>query len=215
MTISAANPLAERSHLPFQLPDFAALTAVEYREALFAGMDQQREALAALAADDRPATVENVLHAWEASGALLERTLLAFSAVWMANSTPELDALHEESSPKLAQHSDAIWLDRALYERFLALQARAETGEVTLDAEDAYLLSETLASFTRAGVALDEADQAQLRALNTELAELGTQFQRVNREARVAGAVVRLPHQRLDYRPALYFVVVLADDPLL
>ena len=27
MTISAANPLAERSHLPFQLPDFAALTA--------------------------------------------------------------------------------------------------------------------------------------------------------------------------------------------
>ena len=198
MTISAANPLAERSHLPFQLPDFAALTAVEYREALFAGMDQQREALAALAADDRPATVENVLHAWEASGALLERTLLAFSAVWMANSTPELDALHEESSPKLAQHSDAIWLDRALYERFLALQARAETGEVTLDAEDAYLLSETLASFTRAGVALDEADQAQLRALNTDLAELGTQFQRVNREARVAGAVVVTDVAELD-----------------
>lgn len=151
-----------------------------------------------MAADDRPATVENVLHAWEASGALLGRTLLAFSAVWMANSTPELDALHEESSPKLAQHSDAIWLDRALYERFLALQARAETGEVTLDAEDAYLLSETLASFTRAGVALDGGRSKQLRALNTDLAELGTQFQRVNREARVAGAVVVTDVAELD-----------------
>lgn len=198
MTLSSDNPLADRSHLPYQLPDFAALTAADYREALFAGMEQQRAALSTLAAADAPASVENVLHAWEASGTLLERTLLAFEAVWLANSTPELDALREEAGPLLAQHADAIHLDASLYARFVALDARARDGEVALDAEDAYLLSETLAAFTRAGVALGAEDQARLRELNTELAELGARFQRVNRDARVAGAVIVSDAAELD-----------------
>ena len=68
------NPLLERSHLPYQLPDFAALTPEHYREAFETGTAQQLAALDALATDPEPATVENVLHVWDTSGDLLART---------------------------------------------------------------------------------------------------------------------------------------------
>lgn len=198
MTLFVDNPLAERSSLPYQLPDFAKLTPAHYREAMTAGMAEQRSRLDALAADATPATVENVLHAWEASGELLERTVLAFFATWSSNATPELDALNEEFSPKFAQHQDAIMLNRALFDRFTELASRAEAGEVTLDAEDAYLLAETIRSFTQAGVALGEDDQATLRAINTRLAELSTRFQQANRDGRVAAAIVVTDRAELD-----------------
>ena len=196
--MTSANPLLERSHLPYQLPDFAALGPQDYREAFEAGTAQQLEALDALARTTEPATVENVLHAWDTSGDLLARLQMVFHAVRAADTTPELDALQAEFAPRLAQHGDAIWLDRRLFDRFTELAVRAGAGEVTLDAEDAWLLEETIRQFTRAGVALDEADQARLRVLNTRLAELGAAFQRANREARVAGKVVVTDRAQLD-----------------
>lgn len=192
------NPLLERSHLPYQLPDFAALTTDSYREAFEAGAEQQLAALDALATNPEPATVENVLHAWDTSGDLLSRAMMVFSSVKSADTTPELDALYEEMAPRLAQHGDAIWLDRRLFDRFTELATRAQAGEVELDAEDAWLLEDTIRRFTSAGVALDEDGQARLRELNTRLAELQASFARANREARVAGAVVVTDRAQLD-----------------
>ncbi len=192
------NPLLERSHLPYQLPDFAVLTPGHHREAVETGMAQQLAALDALATDSEPATVENVLHVWDTSGDLLSRALMVFSSVKSADTTPELDALQVEMAPRLAQHGDAIWLDRRLFDRFTELATRAQAGEVVLDAEDAWLLEDTLLRFTRAGVALDDAGQARLRELNTRLAELSASFDQANREGRVAGKVVVTDRAELD-----------------
>lgn len=212
MTLSVDNPLAERSSLPYQLPDFAKLTPAHYREAMTAGMAEQRARLDALAADPAPATVENVLHAWEASGELLQRAVLAFFATWSSNSTQESDALNEEFSPKFAQHEDAIMLDRALFERFTQLDVRAKAGEVEVDAEDAYLLAETIRAFTQAGVALCEDDQAALRSINTRLAELSTKFQQANRDGRVAATVVVTDSSELDGLTEDEAAVLASDD---
>jgi len=190
MPLDSANPLAARSLLPYQLPDFAALTPRHYRDAFVAGMAEQLERLAALASDPEPATEENVLAAWERSGELLERAHLPFFSVKLANTTDELDALYEEFTPKLAAHHDAIFLDRRLFDRVTELASRADAGEVELDAEADWMLRELLRSFTRAGVGLGAEEQARLRALNTRLAELGAAFEKANREGRVAGAVV-------------------------
>ncbi len=89
-------------------------------------------------------------------------------------------------------------LDRALFDRLTELATRAAAGEVDLDAEDAWLLGEHLRQFNRAGVALEEDDQQRLRALNQRLAELGTAFEKANREGRVAGAVVVTDRAELD-----------------
>ena len=196
--MTSGNPLLERSHLPYQLPDFAALAPEHYREAIDTGTAQQLAALSAIAADTEPPTVENVLHAWERSGELLERALLPFWSVKLADTTDELDALYAEYAPKLAAHEDAIFLNRLLFDRLTELATRAQAGEVELDDEDAWMLGELLRSFTRAGVALDEDAQARLRELNGQLASLSAAFEKANRQARVTGTVVVTDRAELD-----------------
>lgn len=177
MTLDA-NPFASRSTLRFELPDFAAIRAEHYVPAFEQGMSEHLSELAAIAADPEPASVANVIDAWEASGQLLNRAVLAFFTVKPADTTPELDAIEEEMAPRLAQHSDAIYLDRALYDRLVSLKVRAEAGEVTLDGQAGYWLERTTQAFERAGVQLGEAEQARLRELNTRIAELQAAFGR-------------------------------------
>jgi len=182
------NPVLTR-RLPFQLPDFAAATPADYRAAFEEGMSGQLTALAALRDDPAPATVENVLGAWEDAGSALLRAANAFFAVYASNSTPEIEAIEEEMAPRLAEHEDAIYLDKGLFARLQQLRGRADAGEVALDEQDEYALDETLRAFRRAGVALDDAGQSRLRELNRRLAELSSAFERLNREARNAGAI--------------------------
>ena len=196
-TLDASNPFAADSVLPYKLPDFAAATPQHYRDAFDAGMAEQLAALDAVAADPAPASVANVLEAWERSDALLERALLAFWTVKSAFSSDEIDALYAASMPRLSAHADGIWLNRALYERLVELERRAAAGEVALDEQEAWALGERLRTFRRAGVALSDADQATLRGYNTRLAELGAEFERRNREARNAGAVLVTDAARL------------------
>ncbi len=189
MTLDPASPFAAESTLPFKLPDFAAITPAHYRDAFAVGMASSLAELDAIATDADPADVENVLEAWERSGALLTRALNAFYTVKAADTNDDLDALEDEYAPKLSQYTDAVYLDRRLYDRLVALDARAKAGEVDLDAQASWLLGELLARFVRSGVALGADDQERLRGLNTRLAELGTRFEKANLEARNAGAV--------------------------
>ncbi len=198
MSIDPTNPLAERSFLPYQLPDFEALTPAHFKEAFDAGMAEQLEALRRLASDPEPPTVANVIAAWERSDELLQRALLPFWAMKLSNSNDELDALYAEYLPRLSAHSDAILLDRELYDRVSALRVRADAGEIELDEQDAWWLDETLRSFRRAGVALDADAQARVKELNVRLAELGAAFEKANRDGRVAGAVTVTDRARLD-----------------
>lgn len=187
------NPVL--TELEFRLPNFAAATAADYRHAIETGMAREREGLATLAADQRPATVESVLGAWEDAGTPLLRALSAFFAVHACDARDDLEALYQEMAPRLAQHLDAIFLDRGLFERLVALEARIDADETPADEEDRYALAELLRRFRRSGIALDEAQQRRLQELNTRLAELGSRFASLNRSARNAGAVPVEEHE--------------------
>ena len=173
------NSLLRPSTLPFSLPDYTSITDAQVREALDAGMSEQLAALHSLAEDPDPATVANVLHAWERSGATLERTLSAFWVARSADTSAERDAIMTEYMPRLARHADAVLLDRSLYARLRQLRQRADDGEVGLDEQDDFALTERLRAAERGGVALPGGDQARLRELNTELATLTTAFDRM------------------------------------
>lgn len=180
------NPVLTRQ-LPFALPDFAAISPEDYRSAVTASMATQLDALAALRDDPSPATVENVLGAWEDAEADLRRALSAFFAVRASDTNDELDAIDEELAPVLAGHEDSIFLDRGLYSRLQSLEGRIADGAVEADEQDRYALDELLRAFRRAGVELDNSQQVRLRELNRELAELSSRFETMNRGARNAG----------------------------
>ena len=96
------NPVLT-THLPYTLPDFAAATPADYRRAIEAGMAAQRAGLDRLRDDTAAPTVENVLGAWDDAEATLRRALNAFYAVHASDRSPELDAIDEEMSPRLAE----------------------------------------------------------------------------------------------------------------
>src|SRR5690606_9849339 len=164
------------------------ITDAQVKEALEVGMAEQLAALREIGDCTEPATAQNVLHAWERSGATLNRTLQAFWVARAADTNPERDALMTEFMPRLAQHTDAILLDRTLYARLTQLRDRAQAGEVHFDVEDEYVLFDRLRDYERGGIALPEDEQERLRELNAELASLSTTFQRLLVDGRNAAA---------------------------
>ena len=184
------NSLLSPSTLPFALPDYAHLTDADFREAIEQGMIEQLAELDAVATDTEPATVANVLEAWERSGALLNRAMNAFWVAKSADTNEERDQIEEDMAPRLAQHSDAILLNADLYRRLTDLRGRRDAGEVSLDAQETHLLTEHLKDFERGGIALPGERQARLRELNTELATLSTRFDQLLVAGRNAAGVL-------------------------
>ncbi|MBX3509912.1 MAG: M3 family metallopeptidase [Hyphomonadaceae bacterium] len=167
------------------------------------GIALQAAEIDAIANNPAQPTFENTIAAMENAGRHLDRATL-LSAVLAANvSTPEVQALQAEWSPRLTRAGNAITFNRALFARIDNLhQRRASLG---LNAEQLRLLERTHASFVRQGAALTPEQQERLGAINTELSSAFTEFNRrlladentaifINRRADLDG----LPQSMID-----------------
>ena len=112
--------------------------------------------------------------ALEKGGRDLERVANVFFVLAGADTGDAIEAVEREVSPLLARHSNAMYLDRALYARIADLYARREA--LGLNAEQARVLDRYHTRFVRAGGALDKPEQDRLATINERLASLGTQF---------------------------------------
>ncbi|HEY0127022.1 MAG TPA: M3 family metallopeptidase, partial [Blastococcus sp.] len=172
--LSADNPLMDVSELPFRLPPFGDISAEHCREALLAGMAEQRAEVAAIVGSGEEPTFENTIVAMERSGALLVRAWNVFGNLTSSVSTPRLREIEREVAPLEAAHDDAIRLDPALFARIDAVHAaRHDSG---LDDEGVRLVERYHLDFVLAGAQLDEAGRRRLTELNQELSTLSTTF---------------------------------------
>jgi peptidyl-dipeptidase Dcp len=195
-TLSASNPLAEPSTLPYALPPFAQLTLEHCREALLAGMAGQRAEVAALVADPTPPSFENTIVGLERSGQLLSRAEAVFYNLASANSSDRLREIEREIAPLSAAHSDALRLDPALFARVDGVHQQRHDAE--LDEESRRLVERYHLDFVLAGAGLDEAGRGELRRLNQRLSELSTRFGQNLHLATEAAAVLVPDAAELD-----------------
>jgi peptidyl-dipeptidase Dcp len=185
--VSPDNPLHRPSPLPFGLPPFADIRPEDCREALLAGMAEQRAEVDAIVAAPEPATFENTIVALERSGALLTRAWNVFGNLTSSVSTPRLREIEREVAPLEAAHEDAIRLDPALFARIDAVHSsRHDAG---LDEEAVRLVERYHLDFVLTGARLDEAGRARLTELNQELSTLSTTFGQNLQPATEAAAV--------------------------
>ena len=184
----AANPLLTPSPLTFNYPQFDLIKNEHYLPAYEAGMKEHLAEIAAIADNPAAPTFDNTIVALERAGRLLSRVSTIFGGLSGANTNPEMQKIQRTMSPKLAAHSDAIRLNPALFARISALFAQRAT--LGLDPESDRLLWRTYQDFVRAGAKLAEAEKAQLRALNAELATLQTTFTQNVLKERDASAVL-------------------------
>ena len=164
------NPLLSPSPLPYGLPPFAGINTGHYAEAVDAGLAGHLQDISAITDNPDPATFQNTAVAMERSGQLLERAAAAFFTLVSADASDEIKALETELSPKFSAHQDAVYMNRALYERFAAIDVE------DLDPESTRLVEEYLKEFRQSGIQLDAAGQQRLRQINAELSRLGTEF---------------------------------------
>ena len=172
--VTSANPLLTQSALPYHLPPFDLIKNEHFAPAFALGMEQNLKEVDQIATNPAVPTFENTIVALERSGELLHRVTTAFGILTGANTNPALDKLEAEITPQLAAHSDKILLNAPLFARIETLYGKRD--QLDLDPESLRLLERYRRNFVRAGALLSEANQSALRAMNTELASLGTQF---------------------------------------
>ncbi|MET0268074.1 MAG: M3 family metallopeptidase [Duganella sp.] len=185
----AGNPLATASTLPFQYPAFDKIKDEHFLPAFAEGMKIHLKEVNAIANSKQAATFDNTIVAMEKSGALLTRVQTTFANLQGANTNDKLDAIDSEMSPKMAAHSDAIYLNAKLYARVKALYDKRDT--LKLDAESKHLLERYHTDFVRAGAKLSAGDKEKLKQLNSALATLQTTFtQNVLKEINASALLV-------------------------
>jgi len=188
--LSASNPFASPSTLPFQSPDFARIKSSDYLSALLAGVAEQKAEVERIANNPAAPNFANTVVAMERSGLLFERTNLAFQAVKGANSDPVLEDTDTKASPLWAPEyskPDYIFLNQKLFQRFKTLHDHR--AELNLNPEQARLLDIYYGQFVHAGAELPAAKQTELRALNKRITALETAFTQKLRAAAKAGAL--------------------------
>ena len=173
---------------PFRLPDFAAITDDDWLPAVTEAMAVQRDALDEIAAESGPADLD-IIHRWERSANYLTAVGDAFWTAKDADTNDARDQIEAQASPQLAAHDDAIWLNRRLFDRLVALQQRIDDGEVPADDQDRWWLSEKLRLFRRSGIELSEPDQARLKQINEQIAACETRYSSLVVKGRGAAGV--------------------------
>jgi peptidyl-dipeptidase Dcp len=181
-----SNPFYKASALPFHAPPFDKIKDQDYQPAIEAGMAEQLREMNKIAANPAAPTFENTLVAMERSGRLLARASAAFGGVTQANINPTLQAERTALAPKLAAHSDAIRLNKQLFERVSAIYRKR--ASLKLDPESLRLLEVTYDEFVHSGANLTETDKAKLRKLNEESSSLSDSFSKKLLDATQAAA---------------------------
>jgi peptidyl-dipeptidase Dcp len=165
---------ASDSTLPLHAPDFTKISDGDFKPAFEQAMTIHQAEVQAIIDNPAKPTFENTIVALERSGKMLGRVGTVFGALTGANTNDTLDAVDAEISPKLTAHYDAITLNPELFARVKAVYDMRSS--LNLDTEDAKLLEETYKGMVHAGAQLTAAQKEQVKAINTRLSAVTTQF---------------------------------------
>ncbi|HEX7833864.1 MAG TPA: M3 family metallopeptidase, partial [Pseudolysinimonas sp.] len=175
-SLSADNPFAAPSTLPYGLPPFADIRNEHFEPAFESGMAEQLAEVQAIVRKRDFPIFENTFEPLERSGQLLDRVSNVFFNKSSADSDDFTNDLEEKLAPKLAAHRDAILLDSQLYWRVKTVFDQLETSD--LSPEQRYLVDRWHTEMTLAGAGLDDAQKETLKDLNQRISTLTTRFEK-------------------------------------
>lgn len=170
----AGNPFFTESTQPFRMPHFDRIRDEHFMPAFERGMAEHKTEIEAIAGQSAEPTFENTMVAMEQSGRLLSRVSSVFFNLASADSNDARRDVRKQMAPKLSAHYDGILLDADLFRRIKTLHEKL--GSMDLDGESRRLVRETYKRFVRAGAELSEDGKQRMKAINSEIAELQTQF---------------------------------------
>lgn len=170
---SRNNPFLEEWNTPYGIPPFDEIQLSDYIPAVTAGIEQQKKELDAILANPDAPTFENTVAAYEYSGEILTKVSLVLFNLQETEGNEEMDKVVEEATALLTAHEDEMSMNKAFFERVKAVYDADQSG---LTREQQMVLKNLYESFTRSGVALDEASQERLKDINQKIAAAQQKF---------------------------------------
>ena len=160
------NPFLEDWTTPYGIPPFDRIQMSDYLPAIKAGIEQQSAEIEAIITNTETPDFDNVIGALDLSGEILGKVQGVLFNLSETENSPEMEALIEEVTPILSEHSDNIYMNKDLFKKVEAVYNADQSG---LTREQQMVLKKTYDAFYRNGIALDEEKQARLREINTEM----------------------------------------------
>ncbi|MEM5509475.1 M3 family metallopeptidase [Pseudoalteromonas sp. AS71] len=170
--MNANNVLFKPSPLQYMAPEFDKFGTKDYEAGFDAGIAQHTAQVQAIANNPAPATFKNTLVEMELSGELLNRVSAAFFNLSGLISDDEYQRISKKMAPILSAHSDDIYLNGELFKRVQTIYDNQDK----LNAEDQRLVDFYYKQFVKAGAKLNDAEKVKMREINSELAQLSTEF---------------------------------------
>lgn len=188
-SIVGLNPLLSASTLQYEFPPFDTIQNAHFAPAFAEAMRQHAAEIRAIAENPAKPTFDNTVVAMERAGQTLGRVSRDFFNLSSANTNPVMEALARDLAPKLAAHTDTIYLNEKLFERIDAVYGFRTN--LAMDAESRRLLERYYTDFVRAGAKLSAADKISLKSMNAQLATLATRFgQNILNETNLSALIV-------------------------
>ena len=170
---SRNNPFLEEWNTPYGIPPFDDIQLSDYIPAVTAGIEQQKQELDAILTNPDAPTFDNTVAAYEYSGEILTKVSLVLFNLQETEGNEEMDKVVEEATALMTAHEDEMSMNKAFFERVKAVYDADQSG---LTREQQMVLKNLYESFTRSGVALDEASQERLKDINQKIAAAQQKF---------------------------------------
>ena len=168
------NPLVEEWNTPYQTPPFSQIEYAHYEPAIDYAIELQRAEIEAIVNNPEAPTFENTIVAMEQAGQLLNRATGVFFCINGCMTSPEMQQIALNITPKLTELGNDISLNPELFERVKVVYNQRK--KLKLDREDMTLLENTYKSFARSGALLEGKDKELYREYSSELSQLTLQF---------------------------------------
>ena len=168
------NPLVEEWNTPYQTPPFSEIEYAHYEPAIDYAIELNRAEIEAIVNNPEAPTFENTIVAMEQSGQLLNRITGVFFCINGCMTSPEMQQIALDITPKLTELGNDISLNPELFERVKVVYNQRK--KLKLDREDMTLLENTYKSFARSGALLEGEAKELYRQYSSELSQLTLQF---------------------------------------
>ena len=159
------NPFFSEYTTPHQTAPFDKIKIEHYEPALLEGIKQHQAEIDAIVNNPEIPTFENTIVALDYAGDMLGRVTTVFFNLNSAETSDEMQALAQQLSPILTEHSNNVNLNEKLFARIKAVYETTDKSMLT--SEQQRLLQSTYDGFARSGANLSEENRAKSRELTT------------------------------------------------
>ena len=168
------NPLLVEFDTPYGVPPFDLIKTKHYKPAFEHAMSLHNAEIEAIATNSEEPTFANTIAEFDRAGEKLSTVANIFSMMCSAVTNEEMQDIEEKIMPRLASHSDAIYMNKALFERVKQIYDKRNSTD--LDEYQIRLVEKIYTDFVRSGALLNEEQKERLQEINEELSVLSVRF---------------------------------------